>query len=339
MSALARACVHRSPWLTRSFPRQCRVSIIQSPRTRPLLSTTFRVSSSSASETPPTSPLSDVSTPPASHIPNPPPGALADANPPNAALLLFCLSTGLVDSLTFAISGVWCAFITGTTVQLGMDIPFLLNHFPTSSTELSAALTHFTTTASSERLAALSGFLLGGFVGPRFPRGITPARCSILQSALLASASALVLGLGPTVAGATAMPCPHLTLALISSSMALQAVLVQRFATPYATSVAWTSVWLGAVANGSTSRRAKKFVGIGMVMSGAVLGAAILTLGTEESAAAGVLTPGKEGNPDEAGSKQQLVRRVGWGLSVAAAIKSLAAVVFWRRARMSRVQI
>ena len=123
---------------------------------------------------------------PAPKPPSPPPAPTPSADsPPNSALLLFCLSTGLVDSLTFAVSGVWCAFVTGTTVQLGMDLPSLFTELGIikSSTSWPTAVTYFTNSSTAERAAALGGFVFGGFLGPRLPRWVTPARSSALRRA------------------------------------------------------------------------------------------------------------------------------------------------------------
>ncbi|PCH44169.1 hypothetical protein WOLCODRAFT_138802 [Wolfiporia cocos MD-104 SS10] len=251
-------------------------------------------------------------------------------SPPSSALLLLCVSTGLIDSLTFAISGVWCAFVTGTTVQLGMDIPSLLACL--SSTQLDyAALVHFASTPASERLAALTGFLFGGYAGSRLPSWVTPAGSSLLQATLLAGASALVLF--PTGIPVH-LPYPHSTLGLVSSSMALQAVLVQRFATPYATSVAWTSVWLNAVATGK--RRWQKFVGISAVVGGAIAGAAIMHFGKDgkDDKKHGDTLRNENSAEREDKEKAELVRRVGIGLAIAAALKVGIAGIFWRRGRV-----
>ncbi|CCM02627.1 uncharacterized protein FIBRA_04730 [Fibroporia radiculosa] len=318
----------RSPWRTRIQPSLSSPALAALLRTRTRTLTSLPGSSTSSPSSPPpklpmTKPLSSPILPQSM-----PPDPDFEPSPPNSALLLFCLSTGLVDSLTFAVSGVWCAFVTGTTVQLGMDLPALLAHLPalfahlpTSTTELSIATSQFLSSGSSERLSALGGFLLGGLSAARFPEAISPARSTAFQSALLVMASVLVLTTTP--AGAEYLSYSHLTLALISSSMAIQAVLVQRFATPYATSVAWTSVWLSAVAPGSPTKRWKRFVGLGAVMSGAALGASLLVFGVD----------------DEEKAREEMVHRVGWGLAVAALVKAIVAGMFWRRGRRRGIQL
>ncbi|EPT00667.1 hypothetical protein FOMPIDRAFT_1030309 [Fomitopsis schrenkii] len=259
-------------------------------------------------------------------VPPPTPVPSPDS-PPNSALLLFCLSTGLVDSLTFAVSGVWCAFVTGTTVQLGMDLPSLFTELGIikSSTSWPTAVTYFTNSSTAERAAALGGFVFGGFLGPRLPRWVSPARSSALQSALLAGAGALAL-VDPT---AIYMPHPIWTLGMISTSMSLQAVLVQSLKTPYATSVAWTSVWLSAVAPSGPTARWKRMAGLAALMGGAGIGALVVHFGKEEGA-------GDE-HSDE--SRQVTLRRMGWGLVGAAAIKAAVGVIFWRRGRSGRIQL
>ncbi|KAH9839806.1 uncharacterized protein C8Q71DRAFT_905203 [Rhodofomes roseus] len=258
----------------------------------------------------------------------PPPSPPASAPPPpNSALLLFCLSTGLVDSLTFAVSGVWCAFVTGTTVQLGMDLPSLFAELGALNavTSFPTAVSYVTNSSTAERAAALGGFIFGGFVGSRLPRWVTPARSSALQSALLAGAGALAL-MDPA---ATYMPHPLLTLGMISTSMSLQAVLVQSLKTPFATSVAWTSVWLSAVSPSSHTARWKRFAGLAALMGGAGIGAFVVHFGKEEGA----------GNERSDESRRTTLHRMGWGLVGAAAIKTTVGVIFWRRGRGGRMQL
>ena len=257
-------CASRAPWRSRLLSGIVGGDL----RCRQLIT-----SSASTSTTTATAPA-------ATPAPNPPPATAP--SPPNSALLLFCLSTGLVDSLTFAVSGVWCAFVTGTTVQLGMDLPSLFAELGVlkSSTSLPTAVTYFTNSSTAERAAALGGFVIGGFLGSRLPRWVTPARSSALQSALLAGAGALAL-VDPT---ATYMPHPIWTLGMISASMSLQAVLVQSLKTPYATSVAWTSVWLSAVAPSSLTSRWKRCAGLAALMGGAGIGALAVHFGKEEGA-------------------------------------------------------
>jgi len=255
--------------------------------------------------------------------PSPPPPPAP--SPPNSALLLFCLSTGLVDSLTFAVSGVWCAFVTGTTVQLGMDLPSLFAELGALNGSFPTAVTYITNSSTAERAAALGGFIFGGFAGSRFPSWVTPARSSVLQSALLAGAGALAL-VDPTAAY---MPHPILTLGMISTSMSLQAVLVQSLKTPYATSVAWTSVWLSAVSPSSTTSRWKRAAGLAALMGGAGIGALAVHFGKEDGA-------GDE-HSDE--SRRTTLRRMGWGLVGAAAVKATVGVIFWRRGRGGRLQV
>lgn len=273
-------------------------------------------------------PTPDPARAPAPNPPNPPSApAPSPSSPPNSALLLFCLSTGLVDSLTFAVSGVWCAFVTGTTVQLGMDLPSLFTELGIikSSTSWPTAVTYFTNSSTAERAAALGGFVFGGFLGPRLSHWVTPARSSALQSALLAGAGALAL-VDPT---AIYMPHPIWTLGMVSTSMSLQAVLVQSLKTPYATSVAWTSVWLSAVAPSGPTTRWKRVAGLAALMGGAGIGALIVHFGKEEGA-------GDE-HSDE--SRQVNLHRMGWGLVGAAAIKAAVGIIFWRRGRRGRIPL
>ncbi|KZT65031.1 hypothetical protein DAEQUDRAFT_740902 [Daedalea quercina L-15889] len=299
-------CASRAPWRTRLLSGTAGSGL----RCRQLATSS---TSSSTSSTP---------APPA---PDPPPATAP--SPPNSALLLFCLTTGLVDSLTFAVSGVWCAFVTGTTVQLGMDLPSLFTELGAlkSSTSLPTAVTYVTNSSTAERAAALGGFVFGGFLGSRLPRWVSPARSSALQSALLAGAGALAL-VDPT---ATYMPHPLWTLGMISTSMSLQAVLVQSLKTPYATSVAWTSVWLSAVAPSSLTSRWKRFAGLAALMSGAGIGALAVHFGKEEGA-------GDE-HSDE--SRRVTLHRMGWGLIGAATVKAAVGVIFWRRGRGGRLQL
>ncbi|KZT10117.1 uncharacterized protein LAESUDRAFT_722276 [Laetiporus sulphureus 93-53] len=292
------------------------LAFLQRPRTH--YACTRPLSTTPPPRAPASEPLSNST--PAGTSPIPPPQSpLTKPTPNNNALLLFCLSTGLVDSLTFAVSGVWCAFVTGTTVQLGMDLPALLADLCANAPDLTSAFTIFAATPTSERLAALSGFLFGGFTGSRLPHFITPAISTAVQSALLAAAGAVIL----SHPGVAHLPDPHITLSLISTSMSLQAALVQRLKTPYATSVAWTSVWLSAVAPGPTTSHWKRFAGLAALMAGGTFGAAILRLWKED---------GEEG-------EKEVLHRMGWGLVAAGAVKGFISLMLRRRGKKGLVQL
>ncbi|PCH36250.1 hypothetical protein WOLCODRAFT_156963 [Wolfiporia cocos MD-104 SS10] len=232
--------------------------------------------------------------------------------PPNAALLLLCLCTGLVDSLTYVSSGVWCAFVTGTTIQLGMDIPIALSYLLSAKFQPDA-FHRIASSSSSVRFASLIGFLVGGHASSHSLLATNPAISSTMQAALLVLASTVILsraGTSPLVVG---IPHAHITLPIVSASMAIQAVLVQHYHTAYATSVAWTSVWLSIVTPSSARSRLYKIAGLIVLIIGAGIGTVVL---------------GRVDGDEQTESGEDRARRVGWGLLAAAGIKLIAAVMF-----------
>ncbi|KZT10126.1 uncharacterized protein LAESUDRAFT_722290 [Laetiporus sulphureus 93-53] len=251
-------------------------------------------------------------------------GPEADVAPPTVALLILCLSTGFIDSLTFAATGVWCAFVTGTTVQLGMNAPGLFDALTSSQRPtFKHALSRFVASTAFARIVALSGFLCGAAVGSNTPvRNLSLTVSGAVQAVLLACAATLVLqSLSGTPDLHIGLPRPHAVLALVSASMSLQAELVRRAHTPFGTSVAWTSIWLDMVdSRCSRMQRAKKASGLMALVSGAAIGALTLRWGR---------------SPEESDSEAaiQLARRVGWGFVVATLVKVVVVGMFWRKER------
>lgn len=223
----------------------------------------------------------------------------ADVDPDKASfpLILCCFMTGLVNSVSFSMCFIWCAFQTGNTIQLGLAIARLFNgplldmNFPIADQQALVSVLTFLGGASLGRFTNLTK---SSFFGPRrrawlFIATLMTAFFSLAASLLARASRDGVFSNDRGDAGWTDA-FGFAALGFASASMGLQAVVGTRLNSHYSTSVVFTTIWVQVINdpnllkfNKRVAARDNKLLAVLFLLLGGIVGRALMNTIGESS--------------------------------------------------------